>query len=159
MIDQALNQARLLLFNQDRPDWSIPVLFTRLKHGQLFTTFQKIERLKKDFSDKENKEALSLSLDAAPSGIIPGKVPYNTAEIRKLLREGLSDQDLNDLCMDNFRIVYDQFSSGMTKQQKIHSLIEHCSRRNKFPQLLDLVKGLSPEKYAEYEHSLTSAGQ
>jgi hypothetical protein len=159
IIDLALNQARLLLFDRGSTNWSIPVLFTRLEQGQLFTTFQKIERLKKDFSDKENKEALSLSLDAGPSAIIPGQVPYNSAEIRKLLREGLSDQDLNDLCMDNFRIVYDQFSSGMTKQQKIHSLIEHCSRHNKFSQLLDLVKGLNPEKYAEYEHSLISTEQ
>ena len=104
-------------------------------------------------------KSLSLSLDAAPGAIMPSKVTYYTAEIRKLLRGGLSDQDLNDLCMDHFRTVYDQFSLGMDKSQKISSLIEYCSRHNKFPQLLVLVKGLNPEKYAEYERTLTSAGQ
>ncbi len=35
-VDQALNQARLLLFDREETDWSIPVLFMRLKSGRLF---------------------------------------------------------------------------------------------------------------------------
>ena len=36
IIDLALNQARLLLFEREETDWAIPVLFMRLEQGQLF---------------------------------------------------------------------------------------------------------------------------
>jgi len=35
-VDQALNQARLLVFDRDRIEWAIPVLFMRMKRGKLF---------------------------------------------------------------------------------------------------------------------------
>ena len=37
VVDQALNQARLLLFEGEVTDWAVPVLFMRLQQGQLFT--------------------------------------------------------------------------------------------------------------------------
>jgi hypothetical protein len=40
-VDQALSQARLLMFKPDRTDWAIPVLFMRLKTGQLFAEPEK----------------------------------------------------------------------------------------------------------------------
>ncbi|MSR84794.1 MAG: tetratricopeptide repeat protein, partial [Candidatus Latescibacteria bacterium] len=36
VVDRALNEARLLLFNRQQVEWAIPVLFMRLRHGQLF---------------------------------------------------------------------------------------------------------------------------
>lgn len=36
IVDRALNQARLLLFDREEVDWAIPVLFMRLEEGQLF---------------------------------------------------------------------------------------------------------------------------
>jgi len=36
LVDLALNQARLVLFDRREVDWSIPVLFTRLRGGRLF---------------------------------------------------------------------------------------------------------------------------
>jgi CHAT domain/NB-ARC domain/APAF-1 helical domain len=36
IIDKALNEARLLLFEQDARDWATPMLFMRLHQGQLF---------------------------------------------------------------------------------------------------------------------------
>lgn len=36
-VDKALTQARLLTFDPNRTDWAIPVLFSRLKTGALFT--------------------------------------------------------------------------------------------------------------------------
>ena len=37
MVDRALNEARALLYGQDEQDWGTPVLFMRLKTGQLAT--------------------------------------------------------------------------------------------------------------------------
>lgn len=36
-VDVALNQARLALYTRERQTWAVPVLFTRLAHGRLFT--------------------------------------------------------------------------------------------------------------------------
>lgn len=36
VIDQALNDARLLLFNSEYTEWSVPVLFMRIRDGRLF---------------------------------------------------------------------------------------------------------------------------
>lgn len=46
-VDQALSQARLVIFNPKQVDWAIPVLFMRLKAGRLFAEPEKE-------SDKEN---------------------------------------------------------------------------------------------------------
>jgi hypothetical protein len=40
IVDLALNQARLLLFEQEGCDWAIPVLFLRMETGQLFAPLQ-----------------------------------------------------------------------------------------------------------------------
>ena len=37
VVDRALNEARTLLFKRDDVDWAIPVLFSRLRAGRLFT--------------------------------------------------------------------------------------------------------------------------
>ena len=76
---------------------------------------------------------------------------YDTAAVRRLLRDALSDSDLNELCMDRFSTVYEQISLGMSKSQKIHLLIEHCARYRTMPQLLDAVRELNPVAYGEYE--------
>jgi hypothetical protein len=36
VVDRAMNQARLLLFESGGTDWATPVLFMRLKDGRLF---------------------------------------------------------------------------------------------------------------------------
>lgn len=83
-----------------------------------------------------------------------GNMRFNTAVIRKLLKDALFDQDLNDLCMDYFPDVYDRFATGMDKQQKISILIEYCRRRNLFLTLLTEAKRVNEEKYKEYENAL-----
>ncbi len=37
VVDKAMNQARLMLYEAGRPDWAVPVLCMRLRNGQLFT--------------------------------------------------------------------------------------------------------------------------
>ncbi len=47
-VDQALSQARLVIFNPKQVDWAIPVLFMRLKEGRLFAEPEKKKDDKKD---------------------------------------------------------------------------------------------------------------
>jgi hypothetical protein len=71
----------------------------------------------------------------------------DTATVRALLTEGLTDQELDALCFDHFRRVYDGFSSGMGKGQKVQGLIEHCVRHDELSHLLDLVRRHNPAQY------------
>ena len=70
-----------------------------------------------------------------------------TADIRKLLTELFSDEELTILCYDYFRDVYDDFALGMAKGQKIQRLIERCDHREAIPSLL---AALSAERAAQY---------
>jgi hypothetical protein len=75
---------------------------------------------------------------------------YDTAAIRQMLADGLTDHEIDALCFDYFRPVYDQISAHMSKGQKIQLLIEYCDRQNRIPQLLDAIKEANPTKYAQY---------
>jgi TIR domain/Effector-associated domain 7 len=91
-----------------------------------------------------------------PSPVLPRNVDYNIANVRRLVTEALSDEELDQLCMDHFSKVYEQFSSGMSKSQKVHRLIEYCTRQNQLPYVLNLIKSVNPEKYLNYESTLIS---
>ena len=69
---------------------------------------------------------------------------YNPAEIRKLLQNALSEEEFTSLCYDYFRPVYDQFSAGMSRPQKIQRLLEYCERQGKFDDLLAQVRAINP---------------
>jgi CHAT domain/NB-ARC domain len=70
IIDLALNQARLLLFDRGTPNWSIPVLFTRLEQGQLFTTRADVKLQSNLLSSQLNLTAGSASFHS------PGRCDY-----------------------------------------------------------------------------------
>ncbi|GAB4537170.1 MAG: hypothetical protein Kow0063_23550 [Anaerolineae bacterium] len=53
---------------------------------------------------------------------------YDIAEIRKLLGNAFDDPGLDSLCMDHFPNVYNKFSRGMRKDEKINLLLDHCRR-------------------------------
>ncbi|HRV96593.1 MAG TPA: hypothetical protein P5526_30840, partial [Anaerolineae bacterium] len=67
---------------------------------------------------------------------------YNPAEIRKLLQNALSEEEFTSLCYDYFRPVYEQFSAGMSRPQKIQRLLEYCERQGKFDDLLAQVRAI-----------------
>ncbi len=84
---------------------------------------------------------------------------YSPGRIRKLLRDAFSDEEFTFFCYDNFREVYNKFSAGMTASSKIQLLIEYCETRNLYKDMLVLVKGANPAKYAEYESGQGGANQ
>ena len=63
----------------------------------------------------------------------------STARLRKLLTSAFSDEDLDIFCFDHFRVVYNGFTSGMSKPQKIQRLIEHCDRTGTLAPLYERV--------------------
>ena len=72
---------------------------------------------------------------------------YETVQIRQFLKDAFSDEELTTLCFDHFRDVYESFSAGMTKTQKIQLLIEHCQRRGT---MTDLVVVLAQTRQTQF---------
>ncbi len=87
--------------------------------------------------------------------IQPGvKVESPTAAIRDLLTDAFSDEELTALCFDHFRSVFEEFSSGMSKRDKIQRLVEHCARQRALDDLLALVRERNPGQFAHFEAQL-----
>lgn len=89
---------------------------------------------------------------SSPAGAetVSRKITYNTTTIQKLLSEAFTDEGFTRFTMDYFPGVFEQFSIGMTKSQRIQLVIEYCNRHNQFPHLLDLVRSANPDIYAKY---------
>ena len=47
----------------------------------------------------------------------------------------LDDEELMDIAFANFRSVYDNFTTGMSKSVKIRSIVDYCRRHDKLGQL------------------------
>jgi hypothetical protein len=84
----------------------------------------------------------------------PERSEWNFETIRKLLTAAFSDPELTNLCFDHFREVYETFSSGMSKPQKIQHLLEHCQRNLEVERLLELVQAQNPRQYARFAAAL-----
>ena len=76
---------------------------------------------------------------------------YNTAAIRDLLNQALSDDELNTLAFDHFREIYDTyFSASLTRQQKTQILLEQVERRGETERLLEWVRQLNPAQMTAF---------
>ncbi|WP_423226316.1 hypothetical protein [Candidatus Amarolinea aalborgensis] len=76
---------------------------------------------------------------------------YNTAAIRDLLNQALSDDELNTLVFDHFREIYDNyFTASLTRQQKTQILLEQAERRGETERLLALVRELNPAQVTAF---------
>ena len=81
---------------------------------------------------------------------------YNTAAIRDLLNTTFSDEEISVLSFDYFPSVYADFSTGMTKGQKVQQLIDYCVRRGLIPQLLATIQKERPAQYGHYRSALAT---
>jgi formylglycine-generating enzyme required for sulfatase activity len=72
------------------------------------------------------------------------------ARIRQFVMEFFNDEELNTLSFDYFPFVYNEFTTGMPKSQKVRLLIEGCERRRKIPDLLAALKRERPNSYDDY---------
>jgi hypothetical protein len=78
----------------------------------------------------------------------PVALPKNIS-IRELVAAALSDDDLSNLCQDEFPKVYGQFTTGQTKSHRIRLLIDHAERQRETSKLLDAIARMNPVAYQE----------
>lgn len=78
---------------------------------------------------------------------------FNLQNIRALLTEGFTDEELRRLCYDvpDFRHVYDQLARNTGKSEIIDRLIEHADRRLQVEILLTLVEKSNPARFEKHK--------
>lgn len=69
---------------------------------------------------------------------------------RKFLHEFFSDEELTNFCFDYFPLVYNDFTVGMPKSQKVRMLVENSQRRGRFDELLAALERERPKSYSEH---------
>lgn len=76
----------------------------------------------------------------------------NIPEIRKLLASAFDDATLDAFSLGYFPEVYDRFSRGMRKDEKITLLLDHCRRQPAgFDELLDAVRNNRQRQFGRFE--------
>ena len=55
---------------------------------------------------------------------------------------------------DNFRLVYEEFTAGMSRTQKVQLLVAYCERRGETEQLLARVERANPYQYEQFRDRL-----
>jgi nucleoside phosphorylase len=78
---------------------------------------------------------------------------YFLRNIRALLTEGFTDEELRRLCYDvpDFRPVYDQLARDTGKAGIIDRLLEHAEQKVLLETLLHLAQTLSPARYEQHQ--------
>ena len=89
-----------------------------------------------------------------PAPPSPAQPAYNTAAVRELLLAVFSDEELTNFCFDNFRPVYEEFTTGMGRTQKVQLLVAYCERRGQMAELLARVGRANPYQYARFRDRL-----
>jgi hypothetical protein len=74
----------------------------------------------------------------------------HTAAVREFINTYFGDEDLEVLCFDYFRDVFNDFTVGMTRTRKIQLLLEYCLRTDRSLNLLGALKRMRPEPYREF---------
>ncbi|KAA3661975.1 MAG: TIR domain-containing protein [Chloroflexi bacterium] len=69
---------------------------------------------------------------------------------RKFLQEFFNDEELTNFCFDYFPQVYNDFTVGMQKSQKVRMLVENSQRRGRFDELLAALERERPKSYPDH---------
>lgn len=74
----------------------------------------------------------------------------NLAAIREMLDVAFSAGEIATLAFDLFQPVYRDFTSGMTKSQRIEMIVAHAHSNGRIPALLDYVRQKNPYQYEAF---------
>lgn len=78
---------------------------------------------------------------------------YSSSNIRRLLNEGFSEQELRRFCFDNpkFRDLYHDLSESTGKSEIIDKLLDYAKNRGLLEVLLEWAEEQNPNRYALYK--------
>ena len=70
------------------------------------------------------------------------------ADIRRFLMEFFSDEELDTFCFVHFPAVRGNFTAGMTKEQHVKLLLDHCHHHGRYQTLYDALARERPEQWS-----------
>jgi formylglycine-generating enzyme required for sulfatase activity len=78
---------------------------------------------------------------------------YNLINIRTLLKEGFSDEELRDFCFDvpDFKPVYDQLAHTTGKAELVRKLLEYAHQKLKLELLLTWAEKTNPAQFSTHQ--------
>jgi nucleoside phosphorylase len=82
---------------------------------------------------------------------------HNMAAVYELVRTALTDEELHDVCFMYFYGVYDEFTSGQTRGERLRLLIHYVSKQQEFDKLVEAVKEKNRKAFDAYERLLDMA--
>lgn len=92
--------------------------------------------------------------DTEPKGppVRRGAAPpsWDAGSVRRLVDDALSDDDVDDLCLDHFPSVRRAFAAGMSRRAKIRVLVDHATRHDRLADVVRLVADANPEMYRRH---------
>ncbi len=74
-------------------------------------------------------------------------------QLRQFIMTSFSNDELDTFCFDYFFDAYDNFATGMRKNDKVLDVIGYCRRRKLMPNLL---VNLEKERKAQFQESFAS---
>jgi len=152
-VDRALNEARNLLLSSRSVDWSIPVLYMRLRDGRLLKKPAGTGPAKRDEAKTEpvvpeppEPEAEQRDYNAGP---LDGA---SRSRLRKNLITTFGLSDLQDIC-GALDVDYESLPAG--KGGLARELVLYCERRGMVPKLIEICRAERPgvNWYAEEKTS------
>lgn len=138
VVDRALNEARHLLFRPDRYDWAIPVLFMRLRTGQLFAP-DPVQLVLRAILARHESEQPPLAVEVAH--LIGPQDPLQLAQGEQ---RGVPASDLLQAVRDIFaeccpktsgrmqrgKLVVLVGAHGMAKTSQLHRIVSETARHS-----------------------------
>ena len=79
---------------------------------------------------------------------------YDQATFHQMLTAAFSTGEINTLAFELFPKIYDDFSSGMSKSDRIKQIIEAAGKNGRFPHLITYVKNHNPHQYHQFKNRL-----
>lgn len=76
-------------------------------------------------SQQTRSDSIEATLSSTPA---PVTLPIKLSDLRRQLNQCFDDPGLDAFCLDHFPEVYDKFSRGMRRDEKISALLDHCRR-------------------------------
>jgi nucleoside phosphorylase len=117
---------------------------------------------KQDFPETLGSQMSEITKNESVSGLksntdrdrnlLANTIPIS--KIRQLVEDSLTDDDLSNLCQDEFPKVYNQFTSGQTKSHRIRSLVEYVERQREIQKLLNAIERINPNTYLYFTDNL-----
>jgi Effector-associated domain 7 len=82
---------------------------------------------------------------------------YSLGRIRELVDTAFGDDELKVVCFDNFYQIYNKFTAGQNKSNRVIEIVDYAHRQGQIKVLLEEVKSRNFNVYQEYIKQISTS--